>query len=261
MITYNAANAFCFAALSYRKDAEDKILGLRDGLKCKFVSVFDGALKFGYVTDDSTKTLYLIGRGTGGDTKKAEAMSWLWIDLNVAAGPDGEHNGFQNAGNIYFDWLKTCEVLDKYHTVVTGSHSQGSGYMQRVLLLLSRHYPTRYVDAHLFSSPPYFKRGSELELSLHSRMTVTRYVQPGDPIDSDLLRGDRLQGADIGHEYTLPDIALQDLHVAEAINHSCHLQAGTMLIDTDLKHDLYGSTEELESVKEVLRYAFKETIN
>jgi hypothetical protein len=270
-ISITAARAAAFAFLSYRtSDMVEKILGLRDGLSCKFESRENGALKFGYVVDEIYEILYLVGRGTGGDGL-ANLVSWGKYDLNVVCGQDGEHNGFQNAGNQFFEWLKSEGVLDRFHGFVTGSHSQGSGYMQRVLLLLSRHYPTRIVDAYLNACPPYFKKGHEIELSgflqsPHCPMSVTRYVQPGDPIAHDALRdNDSLfgwrDGVDIGDTYTLPDLALQKLGPAELINHSCRFQAASMIVDVARRFADYENREEAEQVHDTLVYAFENCIN
>ena len=280
-ISRTAATAAAFAFLSYRTDDMlEKIIGIRGGeasyFRCKFESRENGALKFGYVIDEIYKICYLIGRGTAGDTKSANAKSWLKYDLNLVCGEDGEHNGFQNAGNQFFEWLKSEGVLEQYQVFVTGSHSQGSGYMQRVLLLLSRHYPTRKVEANLFACPPYFKRGHELELSgflqsSHCPMTVTRFEQPGDPITTDLLRDDNSpfgwrNWVDIGNKYELPDLALQKLGPAEAINHSCRFQVASMIVDTSIRADEYyrasdGSTGEYLVVRNALNYAFDNCIN
>lgn len=268
MITLNAAKAFCFAALSYLKeDMVEAILGLHDGLECNFESREDGALKFGYVIDKAKNQLFFVGRGTGGDTKAANRVSWLKYDFNALTGEDGEHNGFQNAGNQFFEWLKAEGVLSDPFSIVTGSHSQGSGYMQRMLLLMSRHYSTRRVDAHLFACPPYFKKGHELELSAfiqspHSPMTITRYVQPGDPIDMELLRGSVLGGVDIGTEYVLPDLIKQGIGIAEAINHSCTLQCAGLTIEHNLNR--FETTEDVPDEKEIARvlaYTFERCAN
>jgi len=270
-ISITAAQAATFAFLSYRgNDTAEKILGLRDGLSCKFESRENGALKFGYVIDEIYEILYLIGRGTGGDGL-ANLVSWGKYDLNLCTGEDGEHNGFQNAGNQFFEWLKSEGVLDRFHGFVTGSHSQGSGYMQRVLLLLSRHYDKRHVESHLFACPPYFKKQHELELSgflqsSHCPMTVTRYVQPGDPISHDALRDNDspfgwLDGVDIGNTYRLPDLAIQKLGPAELINHSCRFQVAAMIVDVARRFADYDSREEAEQVHDTLVYAFDNCIN
>ena len=271
-IGITTAMAAAFTFLSYRRsDILEKMTGLRDGLKCKFESREDGALKFGYVIDEVYDFLYLIARGTDGDTLTANAKSWIKYDLNLCTGEDGEHNGFQNAGNQYFDWLKAEGVLDGYRVFVTGSHSQSSGYMQRVLLLLSRHYPNRAVNANLLACPPYFKRGHEIELSgflqsPHCPMSVTRFEQPGDPITTDLLRDDDSpggwrNGVDIGDRYELPDLALQRLGPAEAINHSCRFQAASMIVDVARRIEEYPSTQEAFNVLEILRYGFDNCVN
>ncbi|MDD5009029.1 MAG: hypothetical protein PHC68_11610 [Syntrophorhabdaceae bacterium] len=269
-ISITTARAAVLAFLSYRtSDMAEKITGLREGIKCKFESLENGALKFGYVIDELYNLLYLIGRGTAGNTPMANLVSWGKYDLRLTTGEDGEHNGFQDAGNQYFEWLKAEGVLDRFHGYVTGSHSQGSGYMQRVLLLLSRHYPTRIVDAHLYAAPPYFKKGHELELSgflqsPHCPMTVTRYVQPGDPIDAAFLRDESSgwrNGVDIGNEYTLPDLAIQKLGPAEAINHSCRFQVTAMIVDVVRRFNEYESSDEAIEVLKTLRYGFDNCIN
>lgn len=227
-IDYTFLKAWFFSALSYDEDkVQDYIHEFFPNHTTHFIKNEDGSHFYGLVTDEKTKTAYIVSRGTDGDNFFGNMHSWLH-DFDIFNGEDGTHNGFQKLGDIVFNQFK--DRLPNYKTIVCCGHSQGGGVSQRLGQLCCRHLSKeKTIRLELFSSPPFFNKVAIDEINgfLDSgRMQCNRWYMPGDPVSSKFLRDQKhilLNWIDIGIDNKLPDLIQYNISIADTVNHSCKM--------------------------------------
>jgi hypothetical protein len=199
--------AWAFAALAYDEnkfvDHVFDLFGLRAHvMHDKTFSYFAGV-----IPDEKENTLYIFNRGTDGANWIGNFESWA-RNFRVLTGGDGVHNGFQDLGNKVIDKFK--EYIYRYDNIVISGQSQGAGVTPYEACLITENFRNvDHVHGFSFAAPPTGNKLFAQRCQGHIKngaMTLKRYNNHGDPIDSEFLRGGFLDAVDVGEEITLPRI-------------------------------------------------------
>jgi hypothetical protein len=218
-------------------------------MKCHFHGADDGSEFFGVVIDDDNGIVYLPYRGTDGYTPEGNIRSWV-TDLRILPGRDGVANGFQDCGNAAFDRFKN--YLYHVDEVVIEGHSKGGGVAPyEACLCVENLSHLQHVNVNVFAAPPTGDMTFYNRFAAHQetgKLSCTRYVLPGDPITSSVLRGPvpPLNGVDVGDLTILPKLIRYKIGPAGTVNHSCTLYNAAIAIM--LGNDPKATFEEFQFV-------------